>query len=108
MTQRDALNTIHAGLMYGDSFGKISRYRYDHPDSPGGEYFSPVLYPIYRASKVAFIGYTHYGSSATKPTKKELDWIIRHIFNTTPSEFSKTYRARYHTTETRNEEHYRP
>lgn len=94
MTQREALDTIHSELKRGNMYGRICHYRPDHPDSPNREYFSPTLYPIFKPRGLAFIGWTHYGSSANKPTKKALEWIIRTIFNTTPAEFLQTYSTR--------------
>ena len=94
MTQREALDTIHTELKRGNMFGRICHYKPDHPDRPNAEYFDPTLYPIFKAGHLAFIGWTHYGSSANKPTKTALNWIIRTIFNTTPAEFLRTYTTR--------------
>ena len=90
MTQREALNTIHAALMRGEIFGTVHHLRADHPDGPR-PYFSPALYKI---PLKPFIGWTHYGSSANKATKKEIDWIIRQIFDTTPTAFLDRYTTR--------------
>lgn len=90
MTQREALNTIHAALMSGEQYGTTCHFRADHPDGPR-PYFSPALY---KTPFKPFIGWTHYGSSANKATKTELNWIIRQIFNTTPAEFLNRYTTR--------------
>ena len=90
MTQREALNTIHAALLSGEQFGTVHRFRDDHPDGPR-PYFSPELYKI---PLKPFFGWTHYGSSANKATKAELNWIIRQIFSTTPAEFLNRYTTR--------------
>ena len=42
-----------------------------------------------------FIRWEHFGSSANKNTKKELQWIIETIFETTPGEFEKKYLMEY-------------
>ena len=60
-----------------------------------GKYWLDVKYPffseaIYKISS-EFIGYSSYGSSATKNTKEWLNWIITVIFDTTPEEFEKMY-----------------
>ena len=90
MTQREALSTIHAALLSGEQFGTVHRFRDDHPDGPR-PYFSPELYKI---PLKPFFGWTHYGSSANKATKAELNWIIRQIFNITPAEFLNRYTTR--------------
>ena len=87
----DALRRILAEIKSGERFGRTCNYRPDHPDSPSGTYFSPVLYPIYRAGKVVAIGWTHYGSSANPVNLNALNWIIRHIFDITPAEFLNRY-----------------
>ena len=90
MTQREALNAIHAALMSGEQFGTVHRFRADHPDGPR-PYFSPALYKI---PFKPFFGWTHYGSSANQATKTALNWIIRQIFDTTPTEFLSRYTTR--------------
>lgn len=69
-------NNIQAGKIYGE-------YRLDvkYP------FFSEAIYKI----GSDFIGYSSYGSSATKNTKEWLNWIITTIFETTPEEFEKMY-----------------
>ena len=69
-------NNIQAGKMYGEY-----RLNVKYP------FFGEALYKI----DSEFIGYTHYGSSATKNTKEWLNWIIAAIFKTTPEEFEKMY-----------------
>lgn len=100
MTQREALNTIHAALLSGEQFGTVHCFRDDHPDGPR-PYFSPELYKV---PLKPFFGWTHYGSSANKATKAELNWIIRQIFNTTPAEFLNRYTTRRAFTDAHPEE----
>ena len=69
-------NNIQAGKMYG-----VYRLDVKYP------FFSEALYKI----NSEFIGYSSYGSSATKNTKEWLNWIITMIFETTPEEFEKMY-----------------
>lgn len=38
--------------------------------------------------------WNHYGSSANKATKKELQWIIEVIFKVTPEEFVNKFECR--------------
>lgn len=69
-------NNIQAGKIYGEYWLNVK-----YP------FFSEVLYKTCGN----YIGWTHYGSSANKNTKKELAWIISVIFDTTPEEFEKMY-----------------
>jgi hypothetical protein len=89
MAYSEALNRIYNNLKNGESYGSVSRYREDMPGGWGGkEYFHCQLsyssiYKLFR--------WTCFGSSANRATKKELSWIIRKIFNTTPAEFERRY-----------------
>lgn len=76
----DALDRIFDNLQAGKVYG-------DYRPSARFPYFWNVLYKTCSN----FIGYTHYGSSATKNTKDDLSWIISDIFETTPEQFEKKY-----------------
>lgn len=92
MSNREALNTIYTEIMSGNSYGEILRYRADHPDHPNRPYFSTVLYPITDITgKPIWIGWTYYGSSANKPTKESVAWIMQEVFVLTPAEFLSKY-----------------
>lgn len=49
--------------------------------------YSEALNRIYRNLKKG----EKYGSSANPATKRDLTWIIRTIFRTTPAEFERKY-----------------
>lgn len=89
MAYSEALNRIYKNLKKGETYGSVAKYREDYPGGLGGkDYFHCQLsyssvYKLFR--------WTHYGSSANPATKRDLTWIIRTIFRTTPAEFEKKY-----------------
>ena len=92
MAYSAALNRIYDSLKKGESSGEICHYRDDYPGGLGGkEYYHCKLsysemYKLFR--------WTHFGSSANSATKRDLNWIIRMIFNVTPEEFERRYITR--------------
>lgn len=89
----ETLNRIFDNLQNGETYGHIAYYRQDYPekDLAGKEYFSFNLGKHYY--KPLFC-WTHYGSSANKATKKDLQWLINTIFGMTASEFEKRFITR--------------
>lgn len=81
------LRNIMHDLKDGYVFGKD--YTWDYYDN------KPYRYPFFGSAlyltPAKNIGYTHYGSSATKLTLKNLEWIITVIFEMTPSAFLREY-----------------
>ena len=76
-----ALRLIMKELKSGIRFGKICPHR------QGGVYWWETLsYGTGRDGR-KWIFWRNYGSSACKPTLRELDWTIRNMLKTTPSEF---------------------
>lgn len=75
----DASHTIMNELKSGKMFGKTEHGRMD-------DYFWWVLY---KSDK--FIYWQHFGQSTNRCTLKELEWIIRVIFRTTPDKFLEKY-----------------
>ena len=85
MKKNDALHRIMENLKNGKRYGKQVDYvRYP--------YFSTVL-SIHESNYNSknYIFWCHYGSSANKVTLKDLDWIIRVMFNMTPEQFEAEY-----------------
>ena len=65
-----------------------------------GRYIYNVRFPYFKtclsvSENGEFIRWIHYGSSANKNTKQELQWIIETIFKTTPDEFEKNHLIEY-------------
>lgn len=76
------LNEIYKNLKAGMVYGYMVR-------NVKWPYFHEALYQG-TINKNLFCWH-HYGSSANKATKDDLDWIIRVIFKTTPEEFVDKY-----------------
>ena len=60
------------------------------------DYLENVRFPMFYAvlsydSMKRLFRWRHFGSSANKATKKELEWIITEIFKTTPENFMVTH-----------------
>lgn len=79
----DALHTIMNNLKAGKVYGKTCEGRIE-------PYFWFVMY-----KDENFIHWLHFGQSANRCTLKELEWIIRVIFDTTPEKFMAEYECIY-------------
>lgn len=79
------LRGIMDNLKSGIRFGKICPHR------QGGYYFHTALSYGTGHDGRKYIFWNNYGSSACKPTLRELNWTIRNIFKMTPSDFFMTY-----------------
>lgn len=73
-----ALDQIYTAINNGAKYGHMLK---------GTDIFWRVLY----ITRGGYIGWSHFGESANENTKEELAWILREIFETTPSEFLRTY-----------------
>lgn len=82
--EKGIFNTIYENINKGANYGTI-----DKPLNPVLDYVTSVRISISPDKK--YIRYSHYGSSATKNTKKDLEWILETIFKMNPSEFIKAY-----------------
>lgn len=65
-----------------------------------GRYVHNVRYPYFHAclsvsENGEFIRWTHFGSSANKNTKQDLQWIIEAIFHMTPGQFEQKHLLKY-------------
>lgn len=80
----EALHEIMNSLKENHFYGRD----YKTAASP---YFGAVLYPTTGRNGKELIGWCHYGSSANKFNLRELNWIIRAIFKTSPTEFLREY-----------------
>lgn len=67
--------------------GYINYWNYYDNERIRFPYFDSVLYKTFYGN----IGYSHYGSSAIKATKADLEWLINTIFNTSATGFLKQY-----------------
>lgn len=76
MTNKDYLKQIYINVNAGKAYGKNYTWGY-----------SVNLW----LTTYGNIGWEHYGSSCEKNTLKNLNWIIKEIFNMTPSEFVNEY-----------------
>ena len=74
----EIFNNLKAGGCYGYIFDRGVRF----------PYFQNVLY----MTTCGNFGWIHYGSSANKPTKEGLEFILSKIFEMTPREFLENYR----------------
>lgn len=80
MTQKQAIDKIYRDLNAGRRYGRdILNVTYP--------YFSSALW----ITECGNIGWQHYGSSAERNTKKDLNWIIKIIFKLSPVEFLSVY-----------------
>lgn len=83
MTEKKILEAIYKNLQNGGVYGHmITNVRYP--------YFK---WNLYLTSKI-YIGWTNAGSSANKNTLEDLAWIIKTIFETSPSGFIRRYELR--------------
>ena len=80
--KRNATEIIWQKLNDGEIFGKIMSHNL------GGAMFWDVLS---MSPDKRYIRWTHYGSSANKATRKDLDWVLGVIFHMTPAEFLAEY-----------------
>lgn len=90
-TERAALRTIRDNLKSGLIYGK-DVFRWPSGNGPRFPYFSEAI--EYRPQPGRHPGYFrwhNYGSSASRATLPELAWIIKTIFDTTPSAFLTEY-----------------
>ena len=84
VAEQEALKQIYINLNNGKRYGY-----YINPTNKAlgnNPIFSERL-----ATDENYIRYSHYGSSATKNTLKDLSWIINIIFQSTPTEFINTH-----------------
>lgn len=86
LSQNDlSLRIIMKELKSGIRFGSI------YPHRQGGYYFWEALsYGTGRDGR-KWVFWRNFGSSACKPTLRELNWTIRNMFKLTPSEFLMKY-----------------
>ena len=87
MTDKQALNEIYTNLKNGEKYGFFRYWNYYDDVKYRFPFFEEVLYQKFSGN----FGYSHYGSSAIKPTKEKLNWLIETIFETTPTGFLKTH-----------------
>ena len=89
-TLQDQINfgRIYDALMDGHSFNEETPILNQVIKPP---LWHAVLWGIRSWSDRPLIGWCHYGSSANRATKKELRWILNHIFEMRPTEFIKKY-----------------
>ena len=79
----NALKQIYDNLQAGGGYGYIfTKCKYP--------FFDEVLYK----TPGGYIGYTHFGSSASENTERGLQFIIENIFECSPDEFVKKYECR--------------
>ena len=88
MDNKTALNAIYRNLLNDVQYGKFSYWNYCDNKPLPYPYFNTVLYK--HPYKNLFC-WQNYGSSANKATKKDLTWIIKEIFRTTPEKFLLEY-----------------
>ena len=85
MKKNDSLHRIMENLKAGKQYGhqiNTVRFPYFHANlAIGRSAFNGKSY----------IYWSHAGSSANRVTLKDLNWIIRSIFNTTPELFEQNY-----------------
>ena len=82
----NAIDFIYNELNSGRVFGK-----HCIKDASGMLYKYPFIRAALYITTNNYIGYTHYGSSAVKNNKQDLQWVIENIFDTTPEKFLETY-----------------
>ena len=87
MTDKQALNEIYTNLQKGERYGYFVVWNYYDNEMYRYPYFNVSLYKTGHG----YFGYQNYGSSATKATKKDLEWILTTIFEETPKEFLITH-----------------
>lgn len=79
MNNKEALRKIYYNINKGQMYGKQKNWGFD-----------TNLSLTYNNN----IYWCNYGSSCNKNTLKDLDWIIRTIFKTTPTQFLKDYQLK--------------
>lgn len=87
MKENEILRDILRDVLTGYRYGKDRAWDYYDNKPFRYPYFESALY----LTPAGNIGYSHFGSSAIKPTTKNLEWLITVIFDTTPSEFIREY-----------------
>ena len=83
MTKREAISIIYENLQKGNEYGYFDGLN-------DKKYFNTVL--LKHWCKNIFV-WRHFGSSANKATKQELEWIIEVIFKMKPQEFLQKYKC---------------
>lgn len=87
MTDKQALHEIYTNLKNGETYGYFVYWNYYDNKKFRFPYFNKTLYKTVYGN----FGFSHYGSSAVKPTKDNLKGLIESIFETTPTGFLKTH-----------------
>ena len=82
-----ALNEIYNNLKNGRYYGHC----FYNPDLRFTDYGYSFYFHIGYNPITRVFCYSNYGSSAIKATKKQLNWLIRHIFRVDPFTFTKKY-----------------
>ena len=83
---QEIYDNLQKGISYGEDMDKEHHSWITHP------YFSEAIYLFTGENNLQeYIGWTHYGRSAGKNTVEDLKWILDHIFNMTPTEFTSKY-----------------
>ena len=88
----EALMRIYNNLLNGEQYGSVCYYREDFPSLEAGKpYFWYSIAYANPAPSNRYFHYRHYGSSAIKVNKRNLEWLIRAIFQCTETEFEQRY-----------------
>ena len=98
--EKSALDKIWTALKNGDAFGRFDYWNYYDNKPLFYPGFWKQLYIIIGYNGKLYINWRHFGESAGEYSKKELKWIIEHIFDTTAADFLKEYTSYYHFRET--------
>lgn len=72
-------------LLDGYTFGQYRNY------GNGTDFYEAIYYSQDTTHGYTWIYYSHYGSSATRPTVEDLEWLITRIFKTTLEGFLEDY-----------------
>ena len=80
----DALHTIMNDLKSGKTYGKTEH----------GRMCNYFWWELYKSGDLIY--WRHFGQSANRCTLKDLEWIIRVIFRTTPEKFVTEYECIYY------------
>ena len=88
MTNQQALTAIYNAFNNGVQYGKFKYWDYYNNRPFSNPYFHIMLCKHW--CKNIFC-WENFGSSANKATKKDLAWIIKEIFKTTPEKFLIEY-----------------
>lgn len=91
MTYKKMLDELKAGYVWGKTYSPENGQTWvKYP------YYKPMLYFIENnGAGRPCIGWSHYGSSANRFNKDELQFIIRIIFETTLKDFCKTHEKQF-------------